>query len=175
MHKVLKNHGNQLEQDHPGKNALANKVQELVEIIGKSVVDNNTSRSYQKQIEEAFRKSEEAQKKLEPFRTLDHDNSLSREELLDGLEKLLAENQIDSRIGSNYLKKNTLQKIVMLILAVLLIVAGLSMIIMPAPPSFEIFTVFYFNINDGVTVMDLISLMIIFGGVLLLVQNFNKK
>jgi hypothetical protein len=63
----------------------------------------------------------------------------------------------------------------MFILAILLIVVGFAMIIMPAPPSFELFTVFYFTVNDGVTVMDLVSLLIIFGGVLMFVLNFNKK
>lgn len=74
-----------------------------------------------------------------------------------------------------YLHRNTAQKIVMFILSILLIVVGFAMIIMPAPPSFEIFTVFYFNQNDGVTIMDLVSLLIIFGGVLMFILNFNKK
>jgi hypothetical protein len=173
IHKVLENPGNQLSQSDLDKNTLASKVQELVEVIGKSVVDGNMSRTYQQQIAEAFEKSAKTHKKLAPFQTLD--NNMSREELLDGLEKLLTEHQIDSKMSSAHVKKNTLQKIIMLVLAVLLIVTGLSMIIMPAPPSFEILTIYYFNINDGVTIMDLISLMIIFGGVLLLVLNFNKK
>jgi hypothetical protein len=100
---------------------------------------------------------------------------MSREDLLEGLEKLLSENQIDSKISRSYLRRHTLQKVIMFIISVLLIVFGFAMIVMPAPPSFEIFTVYYFNINDGVTVMDLLSLLIIFGGVLLFVLNFNKK
>ncbi|TLV02604.1 hypothetical protein [Dyadobacter luticola] len=174
IHFVLENPGNQFLKSDPEKNILAGKVQELVELIGRSSVDGELSRSYQQQISDAFRKSASAQKKLAPFQMLDEDKSLSREQLLDGLEKLLAENPIDSKISSEN-KTTPLQKGVMMILAVILIVAGLSMIIMPAPPSFEIFTVYYFNINDGVTVMDLFSLLIIFGGVLMLVLNFNKK
>ncbi|MCE6987653.1 hypothetical protein [Dyadobacter sp. CY323] len=156
-------------------NLLANKVQELIEVVGKSAVDNHTSRLYQQQIADAFEKSVSADKKLAPFQQLDQENNLSREELLEGLEKLLAENQIDSTISSSYLRRNTIQKAIIFILSVILIVVGFAMIIMPAPPSFEIFTVYYFNINDGVTVMDLVSLLIIFGGILLFVLNFNKK
>lgn len=154
---------------------LAAKVAELVIEIGKSVVDSKSAKHYQQQIAEAFQKAQFEPKQLEPYTTLDQDNSLSREELLEGLEKLLSETKIDSEISKSYLRKNALQKVIMFILAILLIVVGFAMIIMPAPPSFELFTVFYFNANDGVTIMDLVSLLIIFGGVLLFVLNFNKK
>jgi hypothetical protein len=159
----------------PENPLIRKKVQELIESIEQSGIDDVWSGLYQQEIAEAFRRSAFNAKQVAPFRALDQDNNLSREELLEGLEKLLAENQIDSKISSSYLKRNTLQKAVMFILAILLIVVGFAMIIMPAPPSFEIFTVYYFNANDGVTVMDLVSLLIIFGGVLLFVLNFNKK
>lgn len=150
------------------------KVAELIEAIGQADIDAQHSRQYQKQIADAFQRSATTQKKLAPFRELDQDNNLSREELLEGLEKLLAENQFDSRINEPR-RGGLVQKGVMFILATLLIIVGFAMIIMPAPPSFELFTVYYFNINDGVTIMDLVSLLIIFGGVLLFVINFNKK
>ena len=56
-----------------------------------------------------------------------------------------------------------------------MITLGMGMIIMPAPPYFEMFTIFYFNPNDGVTIMDLISLLIVFTGVYLLVSSLLKK
>lgn len=150
------------------------KVAELIELIEQADVDGHHSRHFQKQIADAFQHSAATQKKFAPFKELDQDNNLSREELLEGLEKLLAENQFDSRIDTP--KRSWLvQKGVMFILAILLIIVGFAMIIMPAPPSFELFTVYYFNINDGVTIMDLVSLLIIFGGVLLFVVNFNKR
>lgn len=158
-----------------GESALAQKVAELIQLIEQSDVDGHTSRQYQKEIEDAFERSAQAQKKIAPFKELDQDNTLSREELLEGLEKLLAENQIDSRIVAKKRGGNAVQKGVMFIISILLIAFGFAMIIMPAPPSFEIFTVYYFNANDGVTVMDLVSLLIIFGGVLMFVLNFNKK
>ena len=153
---------------------LDKKVAELIDLIEQSDLDAQLSRQYQKQIADAFERSAATRKKLAPFRELDQDNNLSREELLEGLEKLLAENQFDSRINAPK-RGRIVQKGVMFILAILLIIVGFAMIIMPAPPSFELFTVYYFNINDGVTIMDLVSLLIIFGGVLLFVLNFNKK
>jgi hypothetical protein len=150
------------------------KIAELIEAIEQADVDALHSRQYQKQIADAFQRSASNQKKFAPFKELDQDNNLSREDLLEGLEKLLAENQFDSRVNAPK-RGRLVQKGVMFILAILLIIVGFAMIIMPAPPSFELFTVFYFNINDGVTIMDLVSLLIIFGGVLLFVINFSKK
>jgi hypothetical protein len=46
---------------------------------------------------------------------------------------------------------------------------------MPAPPYFEMFTIFYFNQNDGVTLMDLIALLIVFTGVYLFLSSVLKK
>jgi hypothetical protein len=164
-----------LPQTEFGNALLEQKLSELIEIIEHSVIDSQSAKLYQQQIAEAFEKSETAEAQIASFEQLDQDNNLSREELLEGLEKLLSETKIDSKISSSYLKKNSFQKGIMFILSILLIVFGFAMIIMPAPPSFEMFTVFYFTPNDGVTIMDLISLLIIFGGVLLFVLNFNKK
>jgi hypothetical protein len=153
---------------------MERKVNELIRLIGQVTLDNHQAIEYQRRISEAFQNAETMHKKLAPFEALDQD-TLSREELLEGLEKLLAENQVDSKTVSASPAQNGLQLGLMLILGVLLIVTGFAMIIMPAPASFEIATVFYFNSNDGVTIMDLVSLMIIFGGVLLIVLNFSKK
>jgi len=51
---------------------------------------------------------------------------------------------------------------------------GFAMIIMPAPPYFEMFTIFYFNDNDGVTLMDLISLIIIAIGLYIIVKTISN-
>jgi hypothetical protein len=180
--RLIKNSENPAnpEQRQPAKNGqqqsvVAQKVAELIQVIEQSDIDGHSSRQFQKEISEAFDRSAQTQKKIAPFKEFDQENNLSREELLEGLEKLLAENQIDSRITAKTKSGHAIQKGVMFILSILLIAFGFAMIIMPAPPSFEIFTVYYFNANDGVTVMDLVSLLIIFGGVLMFVLNFNKK
>jgi len=176
LNRKLNDHDSGQSQSGPQGQDIARldkKVSELIEVIEQSDVEAH-ARHYQKLISEAFERSASTRKKLAPFRELDQDNNLSREELLEGLEKLLAENQFDSRINAPK-RGGFVQRGVMFILALLLIIVGFAMIIMPAPPSFELFTVYYFNINDGVTIMDLVSLLIIFGGVLLFVLNFNKK
>lgn len=154
---------------------LEQKIQEIISLIEVTRVSNEASKTYQKRISEAFKKSVLIQKEVAPYNELDQDSNLSREELLENLEKLLMENKIDSRVGQNVQRKSAMQKVSMFIFAVLLIVLGFAMIIMPAPASFEMFTIFYISANDGVTIMDLVSLLIIFGGVLLFVLNFNKK
>lgn len=166
-----------LAQTVPVRVSLDEKVRELIEVIEVSGAEHKIAKMYQQQIADAFQRAAQvdAEKQMAPFKELDRDNNLSREELLEGLEKLLAENQFDSEIARSRPRKNFLQKGIQFIVAILLIVCGFAMIIMPAPPSFELFTVYYFNVNDGVTVMDLVSLLIIFGGVLMFVLNFNKK
>ena len=57
----------------------------------------------------------------------------------------------------------------------LLVLLGFGMIIMPAPPYFEMFTLFYINPNDGVTIMDVISLIVAFTGVYILISTFSKR
>jgi hypothetical protein len=69
---------------------------------------------------------------------------------------------------------DTLKKLSVLIISVILITLGFAMIIMPAPPYFEMFTIFYFNPNDGVTLMDLIALLIVFTGVYLCITSIVK-
>jgi hypothetical protein len=154
---------------------LEEKVSELIQVIQFTDVDSKKSRLYQQQIAEAFKKSGNSSRQFAPFEALPADNSLSREELLDELEKMLLENEINSKQSRTFLKKNAVHRAVLFVLSTLLIITGFAMIIMPAPPSFELFTVFYFNANDGVTIMDLVSLLIIFGGVFLFVLNLGKK
>jgi hypothetical protein len=54
-------------------------------------------------------------------------------------------------------------------------VLGLAMIIMPAPPYFEMFTIFYFSKDDGITLMDVISVIILLTGVYLFLNATIKK
>jgi len=56
-----------------------------------------------------------------------------------------------------------------------MITLGFGMIIMPAPPFFEMFTIFYFNSHDGVTIMDLISLLVILFGIFFLIKAIIRK
>lgn len=57
----------------------------------------------------------------------------------------------------------------------LFITIGFILIVTPATPEFEIATIFYFNDHDGVTVMDLFALVIIFMGIYLFIRAFIAK
>lgn len=61
-----------------------------------------------------------------------------------------------------------------IVISLLLITLGFAMIVMPAPPYFEMYTIFYFNANDGFTLMDLISLIIVFCGIFTLIMTMQK-
>jgi uncharacterized membrane protein YozB (DUF420 family) len=61
------------------------------------------------------------------------------------------------------------------VIGIVMIALGFAMIVMPAPPYFEMFTIYYFNQDDGITIMDVISLLIILAGVYLLVRSLNRK
>lgn len=173
--KVSKDTTYTFSENEVGQIELETKIQELISLLETAQLSKKQIKSYQSRIAEAFENAISSDNPIKPFKMLDQDETLSREELLDGFEKLLSENQIDSNIGRVIQRRNTLQKIIVGLIGTVLIAAGFAMIIMPAPPSFELFTIFYFSYEDGVTVMDLVSLLIVLSGVFLLVQTFTKK
>jgi len=75
-------------------------------------------------------------------------------------------------------KKNLIYRYISLslrlIIGLLLILLGFGMIIMPAPQYFEMFTLFYLNPNDGVTIMDIISLIVVFAGIIILIGSLLR-
>lgn len=107
------------------------------------------------------------------------DISLSELDKLDQLNKLeflLNNNYLDSRQTNKIEFNEKLARIIKIIIGFLFVTLGFAMIIMPAPPYFEMFTIFYFNPNDGVTLMDLISLIIIATGIYIIIKSIaNSK
>lgn len=97
-----------------------------------------------------------------------------RQKLSCNLEVLLSQQQLDSKVSKNILLHKRVQRISFLLVSLISITLGFAIIIMPAPPSFGMFTLFYFNPNDGVTLIDLIALLIIFTGVYLFVTSVIK-
>ncbi len=71
--------------------------------------------------------------------------------------------------------KRIVTALLSLAVGVLMIAAGFTMIVLPATHDFELYTLFYFNPNDGFTLMDLFSLMIVFGGVFIIVNSVKRK
>ncbi|MET3113867.1 hypothetical protein AAKU52_001598 [Pedobacter sp. CG_S7] len=93
---------------------------------------------------------------------------------LEQLEFLLTNNHIDSKPVRKFTISEKLIRIIKIIIGILFVTLGFAMIIMPAPPYFEMFTIFYFNPNDGVTLMDLISLIIIAVGIYIIVEAMTN-
>ena len=101
---------------------------------------------------------------------------MEKTDQLEQLEQLLNSNYLDSRqVGKNKISDG-LGKIVRVFIGFLFITLGFAMIIMPAPPYFEMFTIFHFTPDDGVTLMDLISLIIIAMGIFIVIRSvLNQK
>lgn len=151
---------------------LEKKANELVALLQKGVVDAKRAKAIQQRINKAI---DEAllPKTIEAFKELDAGQD--RLDLLNDFEMLLSQHQLDTDASKQYLNHERVKKIVVAIIGVIMITLGMAMIIMPAPPYFEMFTIFHFNPNDGVTLMDLIALLIVFTGVYLFLNALLKK
>lgn len=110
---------------------------------------------------------------FEAFKELD--NNLDRLDMVTNLELLLTRHPVDSRQSKKYRAQEKAKRAVLIAISVTMVVLGLGMIIMPAPPYFEMFTIFYFTDNDGVTLMDVISVLILLTGVYLFLNAVLRK
>jgi len=135
--------------------AINQKMGELTVLLSNSKIDSETARDLHKRFQQAIK-----------------DNSLNDGD--DEFSIMLSSPQNKKRL-KQYLQGESISKFVLIALSIIMIVLGLGMIIMPAPPFFEMFTIFYFNHNDGITIMDLISLIIILAGVYFLIKGIYKN
>jgi hypothetical protein len=135
--------------------AINQKIGELTVLLSQSKIDSETARDLHKRFQQAIK-----------------DNSLNDGD--DEFSIMLSSPQNKKRL-KQYLQSESISKFVLIALSIIMIVLGLGMIIMPAPPFFEMFTIFYFNHNDGITIMDLISLIIILAGVYFLIKGIYKN
>ena len=99
---------------------------------------------------------------------------LSRFEKLEKIEMLLQSNYIDTKVAKSIKFKNFLEMIFPVLTGLVMVTLGFAMIILPAPPYFEMFTIFHFTLNDGFTLMDLISLIIILTGIFVAIKSYFK-
>lgn len=152
---------------------IEQKVEELIDLLNTTQLDKNKANLFEKQIKDALKISTKDQ--IKSFQNLTSDNQSSRLELLDGMDQLLSVSTIDSKTGKKFLRQRLFKRVVMCLIGLTMIVTGFAMIILPAPPNFEMFTIFYFTHDDGVTIMDLISLLVILCGVFLFIVSFNKN
>jgi len=144
------------------------KLDELIAVLQSGNIDSEKLKQYQKKFNDAVE-----QCSLAAFKQLDN-GALSREEMLNNLGALLQQHPVNSKMTAKLVKKSTSKRIVLGLIGLIMVTLGFAMIVMPAPPYFEMFTIFYFNNDDGVTLMDLISLLIILCGIYLLVTSAIK-
>ncbi|MFD2873385.1 hypothetical protein ACFS5N_12945 [Mucilaginibacter ximonensis] len=157
------------------QNAIEEKLDELINLLAENDFDSETVKQYQHKLNAAFENKMATAEDLKAFKVIDTITDASREELLDEFSTLLESHSFDSKTSTKYLKAERSNKLIMMIIGIIMITLGFAMIIMPAPPYFEMFTIFYFNQDDGVTLMDLISLVIVFAGIYVLVRSMYNK
>lgn len=152
------------------------KLDELIALLSESNLDSESVKLMQIKFNKALETSDIDKSQIQSFKKIDKlSETSSREELLDEFSVLLTNTRIDSSQTRKFIRQERTSNFVLMMIGVVMIGLGFAMIIMPAPPYFEMFTIYYFNPNDGVTIMDVISLLIILAGVYLLIKTFYKK
>jgi hypothetical protein len=151
------------------------KLDELISIIIHSGLDDDSITRLRQKFNHAIELNGESKKAINAFKVIDSKDDASREDLLNEFSTLLLSNKIDSKISSSYLKARRTSRLFLMLVGMVMITLGFAMIIMPAPPYFEMFTIYYFSQDDGVTLMDLISLAIIFAGIFVFIRSIYKK
>ncbi|MFB0496542.1 hypothetical protein ABID99_002779 [Mucilaginibacter sp. OAE612] len=159
-------------QPNNDESLLTIKADELIQLLKKGNVDKELVKAIQQKINNAI-ESNSNQQKFDAFSGLDQEQS--RLDMVTNLEFLLTQHQVDSRESKKYLLHERIKHIVLAAIAVTMIILGLAMIIMPAPPYFEMFTIFYFSKDDGITLMDVISVLIVLSGVYLFINALLRK
>lgn len=151
---------------------IHNKMDELVGLISRTEPDNTLLQELQIKFNSAIRSAADSTA-LEPYKRMK--NNIMSEDTDSEFGQLLLMNNLDKSAQKKLATWQIIGMVVRVIIALLLILLGFGMIIMPAPPYFEMFTLFYLNPNDGVTIMDVISLIVAFIGVYLLISTLAKR
>jgi hypothetical protein len=148
------------------------KMDEFVHLLADAEANNTLLQELQIKFNTAIRAAADSTA-LEPYKRMK--NNIQNEDADSEFGQLLLMNDLDKSAQKKLAIWQIISMVVRLIIALLLILLGFGMIIMPAPPYFEMFTLFYLNPNDGVTIMDVISLIVAFIGVYLLISTLAKR
>ena len=174
-HEDIKKEVVQLQQVSNKQAAIDTKLDELVKLLAQTDIDSDKVKQIRGKVNDALDQAGTYREQINAFKQIDTHDIDNRDNLLDEFTVLLANHQVDSQMSKKYLQGERVKQVVLAAIGVVLIMLGFAMIIMPAPPYFEMFTIFYFNPQDGVTLMDVISLLIILSGVYLLVKSIYKQ
>ncbi|MGZ3757569.1 MAG: hypothetical protein ACXVAY_10665 [Mucilaginibacter sp.] len=157
------------------KSQIEEKIDSLIDLLAQNDFDSETVKQLQNRFNNAIEKKQAIPPALGAFKVIDEKPNATREELLDEFSTLLLANKFDNRKVKKNIRGEWVIKITLILLGIVMITLGFAMIIMPAPPYFEMFTIYYINHDDGITLMDLISLVIVLAGIYILVRGLLKK
>ena len=155
---------------------LMQKLDEFMLLLEHSQIDSNNIKSIQSQVNKALDQKLTNIQLINEIKEVSLDDNIGKLAQLEQLEDLLNHNFLDSRQTKSPRFTDRFSKTIQTIIGFLFITLGFAMIILPAPPYFEMFTIFYFNPDDGVTLMDLIALIIIAVGTSVVIRSMlNSK
>jgi hypothetical protein len=153
--------------------AIHEKLDELILLLAENPLENDSLQELQIK----FHKATGSATQTFPLDSSANNgrNSVPAEATGADFDQLLFINKLDKNAQKKFSIYQLMNKVIRVVISLLLVLLGFGMIIMPAPPYFEMFTLFYINPNDGVTIMDVISLIVAFTGVYILISTFSKR
>lgn len=157
------------------ESAVERKLDEVAALLAGHQFKDEKLKHFQQKLDSALQNCAGEADAIDAFKVIDEKEDASREELLEEFTTLLLSNKIDSKVAGKYLRAKRVKNLVLIAIAVTIIILGLSMIIIPAPPYFEMFTIYYFTPNDGITLMDVIACIIILIGIYILVRTLYQE
>ena len=164
---------NSISFENMQETSVEDKLNDLINVLNKTNINSDNIKTLQTKFNRAVDNKLSESELIEEFKKVDDDH-LSRLEKLDKIESTLKNNYIDTKVAKSVAVKRYLEMIIPLCIGFIMVTLGLAMIILPAPPYFEMFTIFYFSADDGFTLMDLISLIIILTGVFTIIKSYFK-
>ena len=157
------------------ESAVEQKLDEVAALLAGHYLKDEKLKHFQQKFDSALQNCAVDKDAINAFKIIDDKEDATREELLDDFTMLLLSNKVDSKVAGKYLKAKRIKNLVLIAIAVVILILGLSMIIIPAPPYFEMFTIYYFTPNDGITLMDVIACIIILTGIYILVRTLYEE
>lgn len=174
--KIILKEVKSLQKVNDQQSDIQSKLDELIALLDESKLDSDSVKFLQQKFNNAVESATISKEQVDEFKRIDDlSETASREELLDQFSILLTSSRIDSKLSTKFIRREKASSLIMFLVGTVMVALGFAMIVMPAPPYFEMFTIYYFNQDDGVTLMDLISLLIILAGVYFMVLSLFKN
>jgi len=149
------------------------KLEMLIYLLEISNLNSEQLYQYSKSVTKIYQ-DKSLTDKLKAYERFDDPQEKSRSELIRDFELMLPKSNFTSEEAFKYLKKIKLKSIIQIIIGILFLLLGFGMIIMPAPPNFEVFTIFFITQEDGVTLMDVIALIIVFSSIFIIIGGYKN-